>query len=64
MSPAALKHLRTLYDNEVPPLLIHRQRALVQERAIAGHVHAAWGLDAADLALLRETAPPRMPPGF
>ena len=64
MTPAALKHLRTLYETEVPPLLVHRSRALVLERQIAGHVHAGWGLDSADLALLRETAPPRMPPGF
>ena len=34
------------------------------ERAIADAVHAAYGLDAADLALMRATAPPRMPPGW
>ena len=37
---------------------------LAQERTIAAAVHEAYGLTPDDLKLLRETAPPRMPPGW
>ncbi|HVI02330.1 MAG TPA: hypothetical protein VM869_26640 [Enhygromyxa sp.] len=39
-------------------------RILDLERAIAEAVHTAYGLDDSDLALMRATAPPRMPPGW
>jgi SAM-dependent methyltransferase len=64
MAPAALKHLRALYESEVPPLLRARAEARALETVIAAQVHAAWGLTPAELALLHETAPPRMPPGL
>lgn len=64
LSSAGLKHLRTLFDDEAPGILAMRAKILAHERTIANAVHAAYGLTDADLALLRETAPPRMPPGW
>ncbi|MCK6572021.1 hypothetical protein L6V77_13105 [Myxococcota bacterium] len=64
MAPAALKHLRGLYDSEVPALLRARAEARALEAVVAAQVHAAWGLTPAELELLLETAPPRMPPGL
>lgn len=64
LSPSGLKALRALYESEAPGILSQRARILDHERTIADAVHAAYGLDTADLALLRATAPPRMPPGW
>lgn len=61
---AAITELRKLFDEVVPPILQRRGSILASEQRIAAEVHAAYGLDSDDLALLRETAPPRMPPGF
>lgn len=61
---SALKDLQHLYDTEAPAILEKRARILQLERAIASAVHEAYGLTADDLALLRETQPPRMPPGW
>lgn len=47
-----------------PGLVAGRAEILVRERSLAAQVHAAYGLSAEDLALLAQTAPPRMPPGF
>lgn len=63
LTPTALGELRQLYEDEAPPVLDKRARIITLEREIATAVHDAYGLDAADLALLRATAPPRMPPG-
>jgi type I restriction-modification system DNA methylase subunit len=63
LTPTALGELRRLYEDEAPPVLDKRARIITLEREIAAAVHDAYGLDAADLALLRATAPPRMPPG-
>lgn len=64
LSPAGLKALRALFDAEAPGILEKRAKILEIERTIAAAVHAAYGLTDADLALLRATAPPRMPPGW
>jgi hypothetical protein len=64
LSPVALKALRTLFETAVPPILEKRAVILAHEREIASAVHEAYGLTPADLKLLRETAPPRMPPGW
>jgi hypothetical protein len=64
LSPRALVALRKLFEAETPQLIAMRAEILVIERMLAGLVHAAWGLNAEDLAVLRETAPPRMPPGW
>lgn len=63
-TPDSLSALRQLYDSTVPGLLAGRAEILVRERSLAAQVHAAYGLSAEDLALLAQTAPPRMPPGF
>ncbi len=65
LSPAGLGELRELYDEHIPPIRDRRAQIGVLEREIAAAVHAAYGLEPDDLALLRATAPPRMPPpGF
>ena len=63
-SPVTLKALRDLYDAEVPGLQKKRAEILAHERGIAAQVHAAYKLTEDDLHLLKETAPPRMPPGW
>lgn len=64
LSPAGLRALRELHALQASP--IHSARAVVldHERFIADTVHAAYGLNSDDLALMRTTAPPRMPPGW
>ncbi len=64
LTPATLRELRVLFEDEVPPILAKRAAILAAERRIAATVHAAYGLTDADLALMRETAPPRMPQGW
>ena len=64
LSAAGIQSLRALYETEAPAIREKRSRILVLERQIADAVHAAYGLTPDDLALLRATAPPRMPPGF
>jgi hypothetical protein len=64
LSPAGLKELRRLHDVEAAPISQKRGTILSLESRLAGVVHQAWGLDAGDLAILRATAPPRMPPGW
>ncbi len=64
LTPAGLKALRGLYEAEVPSILEKRARILQLERALASAVHEAYGLTAEDLALMRETQPPRVPPGW
>lgn len=64
LSPGGLKALRTLFEDEAPPIQAKRARILSLETQIAAQVHTAWGLSADDLALLRATQPPRMPPGW
>lgn len=64
LSPAAIAELGLLYDEHARPVIDARARILDLERAIAEAVHTAYGLDDSDLALMRATAPPRMPPGW
>ncbi len=64
LSPAGLRALRELYAAQTPPILAMRAAILDHESRIADAVHAAYGLRPDDLALLRATAPPRMPPGW
>jgi len=64
LSTAALKALRSLFEAEAPPLLERRARVFALEQTIAQAVHDAWGLNQEDLAELRGTAPPRIPPGW
>ena len=61
---SALRELRTLFDKEVPGILVERSKLLGLEKQIAEQVHAAYKLTAEELAVMKETQPPRMPPGF
>ena len=61
---SALRELRTLFDTEVPGILAQRSTLLALEKQIAAAVHAAYQLTPEDLAVMKETQPPRMPPGF
>ncbi len=61
---SALRELRTLFDKEVPGILVQRSKLLGLEKQIAEQVHAAYKLTAEELAVMKETQPPRMPPGF
>lgn len=61
---SALRELRTLFDKEVPGILVQRSKLLGLEKQIAEQVHAAYKLTAEELAVMAETQPPRMPPGF
>jgi hypothetical protein len=64
LSPAGLQELHALYASEAPGILEKQAQILAHERSIAESVHAAFGLTAEDLALLRASQPPRMPPGW
>jgi hypothetical protein len=64
LTPATLLELRRLHAEHSAPIVDSRARILTLERQIADAVHTAFGLDEADLALLRATEPPRMPPGW
>ena len=64
LSPAGLRALRDLHAGDAPPIHEARVAILDHERYIANVVHAAYGLTPDDLALIRATAPPRMPPGW
>jgi type I restriction-modification system DNA methylase subunit len=64
LSPAGLAQLRKLFDAEAAIVLEKRARVLTLEQSVASAVHDAFELDETDLATLRETAPPRMPPGW
>lgn len=64
LSAAGLTELEALFAGVAPAIDAMRAEILAHERAIAAAVHAAYGLTPADLALLRETQPPRMPPGW
>lgn len=49
---------------DAPGILEMKAKIIELERAVASSVHAAYGLNEADLALLRQTSPPRAPPGL
>ena len=64
LRPGDLAELRALHEAETLPILRREQAVALAERRLSDLVHAAWGLDDDDIATLRETAPPRMPPGL
>jgi hypothetical protein len=63
LSVADVKRLTDEYARSVAPLHALTAEASHQERRVAELVNAAYGLTAAEVALLWETAPPRMPAG-
>lgn len=56
--------LRELHEAEFVSMLRREQAVAAAERELAAAVSAAYGLGPEDLATLRQTAPPRMPPGL
>lgn len=61
LSVAAVKQLRDEYAKEVEPLRAMAREAAGLERRVSDVVNAAYGLTPAEVALLWQTAPPRMP---
>jgi hypothetical protein len=61
LTPAAMKDLTKGYHDQVTPLSERLAEAATLERRLADLVNAAYGLTAEEIALLWETAPPRMP---
>jgi hypothetical protein len=61
LTPAALRVLRTGYTEQLAPLHLLKTEVLALERKLSELVNAAYGLTPEDVALLWETAPPRMP---
>jgi hypothetical protein len=63
LSPAALRELRETHARYAEPARRRAAAILALEQQLAALIHRAYGLTAAEIALLRQTAPPRMPPG-
>ncbi|MBL8619474.1 MAG: N-6 DNA methylase [Deltaproteobacteria bacterium] len=64
LRPADLLALRALHEEEALPILRREHAIALAERRLSDAVNAAFGLSDEDLATLRATAPPRMPPGL
>jgi len=61
VSSTELQRLRAEYNASVAPAREARIATIAHERAISDIVNAAYGLTPEDVALMWETAPPRMP---
>ena len=61
LSPAALRELRSGYAEVAVPVREGREEAALLERRLSDLVNAAYGFTPAEVTLLWETAPPRMP---
>jgi hypothetical protein len=61
LTPAKLKQLRDGYREQAQPVQKLHGEALTLERRLDALVNAAYGLTPEEVALLWETAPPRMP---
>ena len=61
LSVAALRSLRDEYTRTIEPARIQAAEALNLERQISDLVNEAYGLTPDEVALMWETAPPRMP---
>jgi hypothetical protein len=64
LRPSDIIELRGLHEAESLPMIRREQDVAAAERVLSDLVNAAYGLSAEELALVRETAPERMPPGF
>jgi hypothetical protein len=62
LSAAALRSLREEHTRTVVPVAARLREAEVAERELAGLVCDAYGLTPEEVELIRQTAPPRMPP--
>jgi hypothetical protein len=63
LSPGTLQALRSGYADLAEPVRARRWEAATLEARLADLVNQAYGLTPEDVALLWETAPPRMPVG-
>jgi hypothetical protein len=61
LTSAGLKMLRDEYHNTIAPMRQQSAEIARLEREIAALVHQAYNLTPDDLALMHQTAPPRMP---
>lgn len=61
LSAAALKSLRDEHAASIEPARALAAESLALERELSDLVNAAYGLTPAEVALLWQTAPPRMP---
>jgi hypothetical protein len=61
LSVAALKSLRDEHARTIEPARTQAAEALQLERQLSDLVNEAYGLTPDEVALLWETAPPRMP---
>ena len=61
MSAAALADLREEYARSIEPARALAAEALALENEVSNLVNAAYGLTPEEIALMWETAPPRMP---
>ncbi len=61
ITPSALKALREAFIEYATPIREHRAEAAALERTLSDLVNQAYGLTIAEVALLWDTAPPRMP---
>ena len=61
LTVAGVKTLRQEYARELTPLRRKAAEALALERQISDLVNAAYGLTPDEVALMWQTAPPRMP---
>ncbi|PDW00292.1 TaqI-like C-terminal specificity domain-containing protein [Candidatus Chloroploca asiatica] len=61
LSPSGLRALRNGYHEQAPPVQQNRANARQLEHRLATLVNTAYGLTPEEIALMWETAPPRMP---
>ena len=61
MSAAALANLREEYARSIDPARALAAEALTLENEVSNLVNEAYGLTPEEVALMWETAPPRMP---
>lgn len=61
LTPAALRALQDGYTEQLAPLRQRKTEAAALERRLSELINTAYGLAPAEVALLWETAPPRMP---
>jgi hypothetical protein len=61
LTPASLRALQSGYSEQLAPMQQCQTEAAILERRLSELVNAAYGLTPEEVALLWETAPPRMP---
>lgn len=64
LRPADIADLRGLHESESLPVIQREQDISRAERRLSDLVNTAYGLTEDEITTLRDTAPPRMPPGL